>query len=111
MVLRIKPDKHKARLCACGNGLKGQIAGIYSPTIGALTYSIVHQIAIIDRMHLRILLILLKHTSTRPTLHRCRRSTSKCLSKLWKHARYLLMLSTESRNTFMVFLIPDVLTI
>ena len=55
MVLRIKPDKHKARLCACGNGLKGQIAGIYSPTIGALTYSIVHQIAIIDRMHLRII--------------------------------------------------------
>ena len=51
MVLRKKPDTYKARLCACGNELKGQIADIYSPTIGALTYSVVHQIhqiAIID---------------------------------------------------------------
>ena len=55
MVLRKKPDKYKARLCACGNELKGQIAEIYSPTIGALTYSVVHQIAIIDRMHVRII--------------------------------------------------------
>ena len=28
MVLRKKPDKYKARLCACGNELKGQIAEI-----------------------------------------------------------------------------------
>ena len=55
MVLRKKPDKYKARLCACGNELKGQIADIYSPTIGAHTYSIVHQIAIIDRMQARII--------------------------------------------------------
>ena len=47
MVLLKKPDKYKARLCACGNELKCQIAEIYSPTIGALTYSTVHQIAII----------------------------------------------------------------
>ena len=44
MVLRKKPDK-----------LKEQIADIYSPTIGALSYSIVHQVAIIDRMHVRII--------------------------------------------------------
>ena len=31
----------------CRNELKGQIAEIYSPTAAALTYSIVHQIAII----------------------------------------------------------------
>ena len=34
MVLRKKPDKYKARLCACGNELKGQISETYSPTIG-----------------------------------------------------------------------------
>ena len=55
MALRKKPDKYKARLCACGNELKGQIAEIYLPTIGALTYFVVHQIAIIDRMHVRII--------------------------------------------------------
>ncbi len=52
MVLR---NNYQARLCACGNELKGQIADIYSPTIGALSYSIVHQVAIIDRMHVRII--------------------------------------------------------
>ena len=31
----------------CGNELKGQIAEIYLPTIGALTYTEVHQISII----------------------------------------------------------------
>ena len=55
MVLRKKPDKYKARLCACGNELNGQIAQIYSPTIGALTYSTVYQIAIIDRLKERII--------------------------------------------------------
>ena len=68
MVLRKKPGKYKARLCACGNELKGQIADIYSPAIGALTYSIAHQIAIIDRMHVRII------DTTRPILLLCRRS-------------------------------------
>jgi hypothetical protein len=43
-------DKWKARLCACGNELFGLVAETYSPTIGALAYSTVHQIAIIDRM-------------------------------------------------------------
>ncbi len=55
MVLKKKPDKYKARLCACGNELKGQISETYSPTIGALTYATVHQIAIIDRMKVRII--------------------------------------------------------
>ena len=55
MVLRKKPDKYKARLCACGNELKGQISETYSPTIGALTYAAVHQISIIDRMFVRII--------------------------------------------------------
>ena len=45
VVLRKKPDKYKARLCARRNELKGQIAEIYSPTIGVLTYSTVHHIA------------------------------------------------------------------
>jgi hypothetical protein len=43
-------DKLKCRLCGCGNELWGQIADTYSPTIAALTYATVHQIAIIDRM-------------------------------------------------------------
>ena len=55
MVLVQKPDKKKARLCACGNELKGKIADLFSPTIGALTYSTVHQIAVIDRMKVRII--------------------------------------------------------
>jgi Reverse transcriptase (RNA-dependent DNA polymerase) len=43
-------DKWKARLCACGNELYGMIAETFSPTIGALAYATVHQIAILDRM-------------------------------------------------------------
>jgi len=43
-------DKFKARLCACGNELYGNVAETYSPTISALAYATVHQIAIIDRM-------------------------------------------------------------
>ena len=43
-------DKLKCRLCGCGNELWGQIADTYSPTIAALTYACVHQIAIIDQM-------------------------------------------------------------
>ena len=45
MVLVQKPEKKKARLCACGNELRGKIADLFSPTIGALTYSTVHQIS------------------------------------------------------------------
>ena len=45
-----KVDKYKARLCACGNELWSNTAETYSPTIGALAYATVHQIAIIDRM-------------------------------------------------------------
>ena len=43
-------DKYKARLCACGNELWTNSAETYSPTIGALAYATVHQIAVIDRM-------------------------------------------------------------
>jgi hypothetical protein len=43
-------DKYKARLCACGNELYQLIAETYSPTIGALAYATVHQLAAIDRM-------------------------------------------------------------
>jgi hypothetical protein len=44
-------DKIKARLCACGNELRGSGVETYSPTIGALSYVVAHQISIIDRMH------------------------------------------------------------
>ena len=47
---RQRYQKKKARLCACGNELRGKIADLFSPTIRALTYSTVHQIAVIDRM-------------------------------------------------------------
>ena len=93
MVLR---NNYQARLCACGNELKGQIADIYSLTIGALTYSIVHQIAIIDRMHVRII------DTVEAYLYQTYPS--------WKIGRYLLMLCIVSRSIFMVFLIPAVLT-
>ena len=42
MVLVQKPGKKKARFFACDNELRGKIADLYSPTIGALTYSAVH---------------------------------------------------------------------
>jgi hypothetical protein len=44
-------NKIKARLCACGNELRGSGVETYSPTIGALSYVVAHQISIIDRMH------------------------------------------------------------
>ena len=43
-------DKYKARLCACGNELAGLVDDTFSPTVGALAYSTVLQIAIIDAM-------------------------------------------------------------
>jgi hypothetical protein len=43
-------DKSKARLCACGNELYGQVSETYSATVGALAYAAVHQLAIIDKM-------------------------------------------------------------
>ena len=55
MVLKKKPDKYKARLCGCGNELFGKASDLYSPTIGALTYSCMHQITIIDRMEVEII--------------------------------------------------------
>ena len=48
MVLVQKPEKKKARL-------RGKIADLFSSTIGALTYSTVHQIYVIDRMRVRII--------------------------------------------------------
>jgi hypothetical protein len=44
-------DKYKARLCARGDMLSGQIKETYSPTIGSLAHSVAHQIAILDGMH------------------------------------------------------------
>jgi hypothetical protein len=43
-------DKFKARLCAYGNELYGNVSETYSPTISALAYATVLQIAIIDQM-------------------------------------------------------------
>lgn len=54
MVLKKKPEKYKARWCACGNELKGKISELFSPTCGALTYSALHQMVIIDRMRVRV---------------------------------------------------------
>jgi histone deacetylase 1/2 len=45
-------DKIKARLCACGNELWSATAETYSPTIGALAYATVHQLAVIDSMEM-----------------------------------------------------------
>jgi KUP system potassium uptake protein len=45
-------DKIKARLCACGNELWSASAETYSPTIGALAYATVHQLAVIDNMEM-----------------------------------------------------------
>lgn len=46
-------NKYKARLCARGDMLAGITSSdeTYSPTIGALSFATVHQIAILDNMH------------------------------------------------------------
>lgn len=44
-------DKFKARLCACGNELRGLIEDTFSPTISNLANAALHQIAVIDQMH------------------------------------------------------------
>ena len=43
-------DKFKARCCARGDLLKGLIKDTYSPTINSLTFSVVHQLAIMRDM-------------------------------------------------------------
>ena len=45
-------DKYKARCCARGDQLAGEIELTYSPTISALAYAVVHQLSIIDDMKL-----------------------------------------------------------
>ena len=45
-------DKRKARCCARGDQLAGDVELTYSPTISALAYAVVHQLAIIDDMEL-----------------------------------------------------------
>ena len=45
-------DKYKSRLCICGNELISQSYETFSPTISALAYATVHQISVIDRMHM-----------------------------------------------------------
>lgn len=44
-------DKFKARCCARGDLLKGLITDTYSPTVNSLTFSVVHQLAIMNDMH------------------------------------------------------------
>ena len=57
MKIKLKDDgtvqKYKARLCARGDMLAGKTPDeeTYSPTIGALSFAAVHQIAILDSMH------------------------------------------------------------
>jgi hypothetical protein len=41
----------KARLWACGDELFGLIQETFAPTMSALAYATVHQIAVIDKMH------------------------------------------------------------
>ena len=43
-------DKLKARCCACGNELLGLIQATFSPTVASLAHSVLHQIAVVDRM-------------------------------------------------------------
>ena len=43
-------NKYKARCCARGDMLQGTVQETYSPTVSALAYTLVHQIAIIDQM-------------------------------------------------------------
>lgn len=45
-------DKYKARCCARGDQLAGEIKETYSPTISALAYAVVHQLAVIDNMEM-----------------------------------------------------------
>ena len=48
-------DKLKARLCACGNEIDAVDTETYSPTVSALTHSLMLQIAVHDRMHLQLI--------------------------------------------------------
>ena len=45
-------DKFKARLCARGDMLTDIVTETYSPTINSLTLALVHQLAVIDQMHM-----------------------------------------------------------
>lgn len=48
-------DKLKARLCACGNELDDVPYETYSPTVSALTHCLMLQIAVRDRMHIKLI--------------------------------------------------------
>ena len=43
-------DKFKARLCGCGNEIRGLISETFSPTVSTLAHSVLHQLAVIDGM-------------------------------------------------------------
>lgn len=47
-------DKRKARLCACGNELDQTGGETYSPTVAAITHSLMLQIAVHDSMHIQL---------------------------------------------------------
>ena len=47
-------DKFKARLCACGNELDQTGGETYSPTVAAITHSLMLQIAVHDCMHIQL---------------------------------------------------------
>ena len=48
-------DKLKARLCICGNELEEVHSDTYSPTVAALTHSLLLQIAVHDRMCIQMI--------------------------------------------------------
>ena len=54
MITETIVDKLKARLCACGNELEEVDNDTYSPTVSALTHCLMLQLAVHDRMHIRI---------------------------------------------------------
>ena len=53
--IKIKTDKLKARLCACGNELEEVDHETYSPTVSSLTHSFMLQVAVHDRMHIQMI--------------------------------------------------------
>ena len=54
MIDAVTVDKRKARLCACGNELDQTGGETYSPTVAAITHSLMLQIAVHDGMHIQL---------------------------------------------------------
>ena len=103
MVPRKKPDKYKARLCACGNELKGQIADILSALLLILLFT--RLLSLIACMC--GLLILLEHTSLYQTY-----PSSLPAIYIKMPVKFMEACRIPSDVVYrMVFLIPVVLTI